>query len=246
MRSCEYTYVKTDRKTKPIRPCDIIFRIGAEIINHSDPRILIAENVEITFRIQKNGTIEDQILQWHTNDKELCPVKHWAYTITRLRSYPNYRQEWPVFYFYDEVTKRASYISSTEVFTDIRATVDAIGERTLGFTSKEVGTHSNRAGFAMMMYLSGRPVYTIMLIGRWLSDAFLRYIEKQIKEFSKGASQKMLMHNTFYNIPLNRWTNTDTAQSQSAGRYHRPMLRTLFGHRGSLRSQLRPTPNNNI
>ena len=241
MRSCEYSKTKSkDQKTRPIRPADILFRIGAEIIPHNDHRKYIAENVEITFRIQKNGTIEDQILQWHTNDKELCPVKDWATTIDRLRSYPNYKDTWPVYYYYDKTSKKANQITSTEIATDIKAAVDAIGPRILGFTSKDVGTHSNRAGFAMMNYLSGRPVYTIMLLGRWLSDAFLRYIEKQVKEFSIGASEKMLKYNTFYNIPLNKWTDTDTANSQSAGRYHRPLRCKIFGQKGNLRDQLRP------
>lgn len=237
MRSCEYTSVNSQRKTKPIRPVDITFRIGPEIIEHTDPRIAIAENVEITFRIQKNGTIEDQIIQWHTNDLELCPIKHWAFTIQRLRQYPSYKETWPVYYYFDKTTNKSSYISNTEILADIKATVDAIGPKTLGFTSNEVGTHSNRAAFAMMMYLSGRPIYTIMLLGRWSSDAFLRYIEKQITEFSKGSSQKMLQHNTFYNIPLSKWTETDTANSQSAGRYHNPILRTIIGHRSSSRHQ---------
>ena len=230
MRSCEYTKTNSkDQKTRPIRPIDITFRIGAEVIDHNNQRKYLADNVEITFRVQKNGVIEDQILQWHSNDKELCPVKHWASTIDRLRSYPNYDEKWPVYYFFDPNTKKATNITSEEISTDIKAAVDAIGPNTLGFTSKDVGTHSNRAGFAMMMYLSGRPVYTIMLLGRWLSDAFLRYIEKQIKEFSKGASKKMLTHNTFYNIPLRQWTETDTTHSQSAGRYHRPVRRQIFG-----------------
>lgn len=231
MRSCEYSKTQhKQQKTNPIRPCDITFRIGPEIIPHHDNRILIAETVEITFRVQKNGVVEDQILQWSTNDKELCPIKHWAYTIIRLQNYPNYSPEWPVYHYYDYTTKKHSNITSNEIFTDIRAAVDAIGPHTLGFTSKEVGTHSNRAAFAMMMYLAGRPIYTIMLLGRWLSDAFLRYIEKQIKEFSKDASKKMLSNNTFYNIPLSAWTNTDTANSLSAGRYHRP-TRKIYGHK---------------
>eukprot|EP00956_Cyclotella_meneghiniana_P033328 scaffold95026_cov46-Cyclotella_meneghiniana.AAC.3 len=233
MRSCEYSKTNTkDQKTKPIRPFDIIFRIGAETISHSSPRKYLADNVEITFVFQKNGVIEDQIIQWHTNDKELCPVKHWATTIDRLRSYPNYNDKWPVYYFFDRNTNKASNISSSEIAVDIKAAVDAIGEDVLGFNSNDVGTHSNRAGFAMMMYLSKTPVYTIMLLGRWLSDAFLRYIEKQVKEFSKGASTKMLKHNTFYNIPLRAWTETDSANSHSAGRYHRPVRRHIFGPKG--------------
>ena len=219
---------------------DIVFRIGPEVINHKSKRKYIADNVEITFRIQKNGVVEDQILQWYTNDKELCPVKHWAITIDRLQSYPRYNNKWPVYYFFDHDSKRATSISNTEIGTDIKAAVDAIGPNILGFTSDDVGTHSNRAGFAMMMYLSGQPVYTIMLLGRWLSDAFLRYIEKQVKEFSKGASQKMLTHNTFYNIPLRPWTQTDTANSLSAGKYHQPARNNIFGPIGVQRDNSRP------
>jgi hypothetical protein len=53
----------------------------------------------------------------------------------------------------------------------------------------------------MAMCLAGVPVYTIMLLGRWSSDAFLRYIHKQIKEFSKGISKKMLTNDEFFTIP---------------------------------------------
>lgn len=241
MRSCEYCKTNhKEQKTQPIRPIDICFRIGAEIIEHNDSRIYIADCVEITLKIQKNGKIEDQIAQWHTNDNELCPVKHWADTITRLRSYPNYNDQWPVYYYHDQKQNKASYISSKEIFDDIRAAVDAIGPHILGFSSKDVGTHSNRAAFAMMSYLGQTPIYTIMLQGRWRSDAFLRYIEHQVKEFSKGMSQKMLICNTFYNLPVRPWTKTDTANSLSVGQFHRPISNTIYGQRGCLRDQLRP------
>jgi hypothetical protein len=40
----------------------------------------------------------------------------------------------------------------------------------------------------MEMYLAAVPVYTIMLIGRWSSDAFLQYIRKQDEQFSKDVT----------------------------------------------------------
>ena len=52
----------------------------------------------------------------------------------------------------------------------------------------------------MLLYLSKVPIYTIMLLGRWCSDAFLLYIRKQVLEFSAGITQSMLKHN-FYTIP---------------------------------------------
>eukprot|EP00957_Ditylum_brightwellii_P087005 6622464-Ditylum_brightwellii.AAC.1 len=53
----------------------------------------------------------------------------------------------------------------------------------------------------MAMYLAGVPVYTIMLIGCWGSDAFLCYIRKQVQEFTMGISGKMLLTPDFYTVP---------------------------------------------
>ncbi len=53
----------------------------------------------------------------------------------------------------------------------------------------------------MEMYLAGVLVYTIMLISRWLSDAFLRYIRKQVKQFSWHVTKQMLMFRLFQMIP---------------------------------------------
>ena len=66
---------------------------------------------------------------------------------------------------------------------------------------EEVGTHSVRSGAAMAMYLGECPVYTIMMIGRWSSDAFLRYIRKQIEQFSHNVSCKMLKFETHRHVP---------------------------------------------
>ena len=66
----------------------------------------------------------------------------------------------------------------------------------------KLGASSLRTSAAMMMYLAREQVYTIMLVGRWSSDAFLAYIEKQVKEFTKGVSSRMLQSDTFYNVPL--------------------------------------------
>jgi hypothetical protein len=52
----------------------------------------------------------------------------------------------------------------------------------------------------MAMYLAGVPVSTIMLLGRWSSDAFICYIQKQVKEFSKGVSGKMIQKEFFFTI----------------------------------------------
>jgi hypothetical protein len=83
----------------------------------------------------------------------------------------------------------------------IRQVVDFLGTEMLGFTSDEVGTHSNRSRGGMGMFLAGTPVYTIMLMGRWSSDAFMRYIRKQVLSLSHGIAAKMLTYEQFFTVP---------------------------------------------
>ena len=52
--------------------------------------------------------------------------------------------------------------------------VVVVGKDLLSFkASQEEGTHSIQSGAATQMYLGECLVYTIMLIGWWLNDAFL-------------------------------------------------------------------------
>jgi hypothetical protein len=55
--------------------------------------------------------------------------------------------------------------------------------------------------WAMAMYLGGVPVFAIMVIGRWSSNAFMKYIRKQIKEFTFNVSKKILTMQHFRHIP---------------------------------------------
>ena len=51
------------------------------------------------------------------------------------------------------------------------------------------------------MYLAGIQVTTIQLIGRWKSDAFMRYIREQVDCFTENVSSRMLTVQSFYTIP---------------------------------------------
>jgi len=83
----------------------------------------------------------------------------------------------------------------------LRDAVGAIGEVKLGIKKEDVGTHSIRSGAAMAMYLGECPVFLIMLIGCWSSNAFLRYIRKKIMEFSQNVTKRMLSCKNFRHIP---------------------------------------------
>lgn len=240
-RSCEYSKVpRKEQKTRPLRACDFDFRSGARIIPHDDPAIFHADTVVAKFASQKSGVYEDEIPMDKTTDPALNPVALWATTITRLRSYPDYDPRWPVFTYFNAETSRFHPIRSSEIEGDIKRAVSAIGRDTLGFGPDDVGTHSNRSALAMQLYLQGVPPYTIMLIGRWRSDAFLSYIEKQCKEFTKGMSQIMLTLDSFYHLPTHRQQPSPSTASSSTPKA-RPNRRDAhfvhFGRLNALRSR---------
>jgi hypothetical protein len=87
----------------------------------------------------------------------------------------------------------------------------------------------------MAMYLSGVPVFTIMLLGWWSSDAFLRYIRKQVQEFSSGVSSKMIQKEEFFTIPTDSTNTTKSSnhpihntQWNKNGLYFRDAIRPLI------------------
>ena len=96
--------------------------------------------------------------------------------------------------------KKIVQITQKMVKEALRDGVKAYSESKLRILASEVGTHSPRSGAAMAMYLGGLLVYAIQLIGRWSSDSFMKYIRKQIKEFTLGVSMKMLTVQVFRHI----------------------------------------------
>jgi hypothetical protein len=111
---------------------------------------------------------------------------------------------------YDSSTSRFTHLTSDDVRMRIRAAATVLGEAKLGFKPEDVGTYSLRSGAAMAMYLAHVPVYTIMIVGRWSSNAFLRYIRKQVEMFSHNVSCRMLEHEHFFTTP--DFTSRDTSE----------------------------------
>ena len=210
MRSCEYSKVHGDRKTKLLTVKDIrFFRGRKEIKKDISTFYNRATSVSICFRMQKNDE-KEAVVTMHRSSKGLCPVKTWGEIVDRVLSYPRANQNSPVNLVEIETTKKPKYVQirSSDILKHIRNTVTQIGEDKLGFTAKEVGTHSIRSSFAMFLHLNGIRSDKIMLQGRWRSTAFLTYIRVQVTEFSLGLSDKMNKTRDFYTVPEDRYDHT--------------------------------------
>ena len=210
MRSCEYTRTPShaEKRTITIRVRDVGFYKKRRKLHHADLLLHLADSVAITFHLQKrSGEVGETIVMHRTRDPNLNPVAHWAHTIRRIITIPKWNPDWPVNTIHRN--GKIHHITNTEISKLIKTAVTEIGVDILGFTKDDVNTHSNRAAAAMAMYLANVPVYTIMLVGRWSSDAFLLYIRKQVQEFTKGISGKMLLTPDYYTVPDNGSSNED-------------------------------------
>jgi hypothetical protein len=78
-------------------------------------------------------------------------------------------------YTLSKTTKENSPTSVKSALNMLRDFIATVGPD-LNLKPNEVGLHSLRSSAAMAMYMNKVLVYTIILLGRWSSDAFLRYI----------------------------------------------------------------------
>ena len=172
MRSCEYRSDRGTRKTRQSTVGNVrFFKNNIELKVKSSNFILYADTVSITFTFQKNKKKMVTVTQPRSG-KPICPVIVWAKIILRVLSYEGSSEDTCVNTI--RTNKGISYITREEMLTHIRHTVNNMSG--LEFKGEEVGTHSVRSSLAMVLYLSKRPISTIMLLGRWSSDAFLLYI----------------------------------------------------------------------
>ena len=147
----------------------------------------------------------DTVTQWQTFDELLCPVQMCALIIRRIMSYKETNKNSPV----SLVKHKSQIINVTgEMIANLcHGGVVTIGEIKLGIRRSETGTRSIRSGAAMDMYLAGVSVFLIMLIGRWSSTAFLKYIRKQVQELLQGISSKMIEVQSFKHVQNPTETN---------------------------------------
>ena len=75
------------------------------------------------------------------------------------------------------------------------------GEEHLGFSHKEVVTHSLWFGVSVELFLEIVYPETIMITGLWSSNLFFGCIQIQFSNLNKGISDIMVSTQAFYTIP---------------------------------------------
>ena len=164
--------------------------------------------VSVTFVEQKNGEKFQTRTQSKTNDKILCPVRLWGRIIRRILHYrPDAGPDTPVNCWFDPQVAAAGK-QPTPRFFRAEDTIKILRESCasgggvdrFGYRPLEIGTHSLRSGAAMALFLAKTSVLKIMILGRWSSAAFLRYIRPQVMEWTAGMSASMILNPDFRHV----------------------------------------------
>ena len=102
-----------------------------------------------------------------------------------------------------------------------------LGEEEIGIKSAQVGTHSIRRIFAMILHTHGVKKTIIMKLGRWKRDTVLCYIRSQVSGFGKHASKAFETDpgKDFANFPriVNSRSNHTTTQNRDHNNTPRPV-----------------------
>ena len=211
MRSCKNTTPPVPGRTKIIRLRGVVFRDrDNNIIPHDSPKLSQAQRTTLTFENQKNGKQMDSRTQQATGDPILCPCARTASIVQRIyQTVPNANPDTPINTICVN-SKTTSAITQQFLRNQLRLSCTIGGGKpTFGFDASEIGTRSIRSGAAMALFLMDHHPHKIMILGRWLSDAFLDYIRPQVLEWTNNMSSDMIRFNSFIDVSgrLDRATN---------------------------------------
>jgi hypothetical protein len=199
LRVGEYTR-STDKRTKltvPIRRQDVKLWHQGHLLAHDLPlaTLLTADAVTIRLENQKNG-FKGAVLHHYASRRALCPVRSAVLLVHPIAHLPR-DTGLGTYISADGAVQR---VSAAEVRACVQAGAAGDGLENRGYDLARIGSHSLRSGGATHLKLCGCDELTIMKLGRWSSNTYLRYIQTQIGDLAKGLATKMANILRFHNV----------------------------------------------
>jgi hypothetical protein len=129
--------------------------------------------VSLTFTTQKNRVKGEVITHGCSGDPLTCPCNA---VVRRVQHLVTFRQptQAPLCKYFEHHTP--GMVTSTLIQNALRQSLRAIGHTTLGIHPQDIDARSLRAGCATALLCANIDHNTIQLLGRWKSDAMIRYL----------------------------------------------------------------------
>ena len=201
LRPGEYTGTTSDDAAFTLD--DVCFHLGNRRLNNRtapDHEIEAATAVSLTFTTQKNMSRGDIISHARSGHFRCCPVTSIIRLFLRHRRWFAQQQK-P----FDGKAPLASYYNLQQKHIRVRATditsqlrfAASLCEHATGIPPENISARSLRAGGAMALLCGRIDKDTIKLLGRWHSDAMMRYLHQEAQPIYQRLSKTMFNNGTY-------------------------------------------------
>jgi hypothetical protein len=189
LRPGEYTYTKN---STPFRLQDVLLYIGQRQLRPheiSAVELNTITAVSLCFTTQKNGVKGEVISHSCSGDNLVCPCKAITRRVNHLvqqRQPPST----PLCQFHQQRT--INHVTTTDIRNALHQSLTEMGPTNLGIQPHEITARSLRAGGATALLCANIDANAIQLLGRWKSDAMIRYLHISANPHTQQFARKMV------------------------------------------------------
>jgi hypothetical protein len=198
MRPGEYCTTSGEDASHPFHTDEVEFWRGSTMIDPAtatDNALLTATFCILQFTDQKNANRGEKVGHATSGDNMFCPVRALARRVIHLRR-NNAPVHTPIHCYYEQYRGRQLRVPSTSVNVVLRQSATM-----LGYDPADVTVKALRATGAMSLITARIDSDLIRLLGRWQSDAMLRYLHVQALPVMQNFARAMNLHGQFQALP---------------------------------------------
>lgn len=199
LRPAEYLYSEdVEARSQAFLFCHIHFTINGTIYNgpsaplYDENDLFRIEYATLEFSDQKNAVRGEQVGHKPNKDPFFCPAKALGRLAMHLRKHHAPRTH-PIHMHYNSHARhRCWYPTKSSTITNgLRWSAKSLEKQT-GISPHLISARSLRPGGATALLCANVDSDAIQLLGRWKSDAMLRYLRIQAAAHAHNYSQRML------------------------------------------------------
>jgi hypothetical protein len=194
----EYTRIAYEDTTFELQDINLYVQgWRLNVLTASDVAIEAATSMSYNFTTQKNGHRNEKVVQGSIGNALCCEVKA---TIWRVRHHRVHGAKCtaPIAEYYRDI--RCTAIKAKDV-TAVLGCAMTMNYTKTGITATEISVHSLRAGGAIFMLCGKIDFDSIQMMGRWHSDAMMRYLHIQAQPIINKYAAKMYNRGTYTFLP---------------------------------------------
>lgn len=188
-RSGEHTKNPTNT---PFTAADVRIYIGNRLLLWrvaATADLLAATSARLIFTTQKSCVKGETVGHGLSGNALTCPVLALVRRLLYIRNH-NMSDDTPLC-TYRDVHNKTRYVTSNNVTVALRAALALVDPATVDIQPHEIEARSLRAGGASALMAAGIDQNTIQLLGRWHSDAMLRYLHVQALPIIQRLAARM-------------------------------------------------------